>query len=125
MVVLVSPPGFQSPSSVSFWEILTGSHLLKQKYSLLSITKQSIEKGIGAEKDSFITSSVFLRQSQWQLVQCGLISVAQCPKKWFFCCCLAFFFFFATIMACGSSRAKDQIYAAVVACATAAAMLDP
>lgn len=39
--VLVSPPpGFQSPSSAPFRKNLTGSLLLKQKYSSESITKQ-------------------------------------------------------------------------------------
>lgn len=47
---MVSPLGFQSPSSVPFWKNLTGSQLLNQKHGSQSITKHYREKQIGAGK---------------------------------------------------------------------------
>lgn len=81
---MVSPPGFQSPSSVPLWKNLTGSSLLKQKWQkwLIEHHKAQYRKvGLELRNNSFVISTVFLRLSQWQLAQCGLIWGAQCYEQ--------------------------------------------
>lgn len=81
---MVSPPGLQSPSSVSLWKNLTGSPLLKQKWQkwLIEHHKAQCRKvGLELRNSSFVISTVFLRLSQWQRAQCGLIWGAQCYEQ--------------------------------------------
>lgn len=70
-LVVSSPPGFQSPSSVPFWKNRTGSPLLKQKYREHHKAKYR-QEGLEQTNNSLIISKVPLRLSQWQLALCDL-----------------------------------------------------